>query len=300
MTGSTGDSNSKYFVALDDRVDLFTDFLATTGKPTAADREQAANLKRVVFDGVTTAIENGLQKSSVGLWADSDLGESVLLRAKAMSMTTASSPGGGTHAIQRLNVDYTAVQLTFNPDGPEEARNELLQRLKIVSDKARDESVPLLVELDTVPTATQIDMYGSQCDARAMLLLMAVQQLQDAGVNPAIWAFEPTYDDTFTEAIAAQANLDDRQSSVLLVVAGELSVGQIGNGLSDSEKRVVRLAARMHGTVGMLIGPGAYYRHLVQLNEGVIERDEAVGVIATRLVEIAEVFERSRTTSEVV
>jgi len=300
MTSLTEKVNPNYFIALDDRVDLCAEVLATTGEPSAADREQAANLKRVVFDGITTAVEKGLAKSSVGLWADSDLGESVLLRAKAMSMTTASSPGSGVHSLGRLNVDYTAVQLTLNPDGPQEARIALLDRLKIVSDKARDESIPLMIELDTVPTATQIEMYGGVADARPMLLLMAMQQLQDAGVDPSIWAFEPASDDSYTSALAAQAHLDDRKTSVLLVVAGELSTGKVGNDLPEREKRTVEIAARTHGVAGVLIGPGAYYRHLVQFNEGIIERAEAVDVIASHLGDIDQIFEESRTTSEVL
>ncbi|NQW19271.1 MAG: hypothetical protein HQ477_00900 [Chloroflexi bacterium] len=299
MTNSADNSNINYFIALDDRVDFCTEVLATVGEPTASDREQVAKLKRVVFDGITSAVENGLAKSSIGVWADSDLGESVLLRAKAMSLTTASSPGCGDHSLGRINVDYTAVQLTLNPDGPEEARNELLGRLKIVSDTASEESIPLMIELDTVPTSTQIEMYGGGSEARDTLLLMAVQKLQDSGVHPSIWAFEPADDDTFTEAITAQVHLDDRNSGVLLVVAGDLSTGNVGDALSNNEQNTVSLAARTLGISGVLISPGAYYRHLVRLNQGIIERDVAVEVIAAQFGNIGRIFEKSRAASEV-
>jgi len=300
MISSTINSNVNYFIALDDRVDLISEVLATNGQPTASDREQAANLKRVVFDGITTAVKNGLAKSSIGLWADSDLGESVLLRAKAMELTTASSPQSGTHSLSRFNVDYTAVQLTLNPDGPEEGRKELLEKLKIVSDQAREESKPLMIELDSIPNSTQIEMYGGFSSARAMLVIMSIQQLQDAGVHPSIWAFEPADDETFTAAITAQAHVDDRKNTVLIVVAGGLADGQIGNELSQADKNVISLAAHTIGVSGVLIGPGAYYRHLVQLNEGIIERDEAVEVIAAQFGDIGEIFEKSRMTSEVL
>jgi myo-inositol catabolism protein IolC len=300
MTSPANNTNPLFFVTLDDRVDICTEILAVTGVPTAADREQAANLKRVVFDAMTTAVENGLAKSSLALWADSDIGESVLLRAKAMSMTTASSPGSSAHSLEKLNVDYTGVQLTYNPDGPEVGRKELLQRLKVVSDKARLEHIPLLIELDCIPTTTQTEMYGSTSDARAMLLLTAIQQLQDAGVAPSIWAFEPAEDDVFTAAVVAQAHLDGSYNKVLLVVSGELAAGQVGGSLKSEETRVVRLAALTHGIDGVLIGPGAYYRHLVQFNEGIIERNEAVATIASHFEEISGIFEKSRTASEVL
>ena len=95
MNDSSTDSNPLFIVALDDRVDFCAELLNTSGEPSAAEREQASDLKRVVFEGITAAIENGLAKSSVGVWADSDLGESVLLRARAMSVATVSSPGAG-------------------------------------------------------------------------------------------------------------------------------------------------------------------------------------------------------------
>jgi len=298
MTSSIYNSNLHYFVALDDRVDLCAEVLSSSGEPTAAEREQAAKLKRVVFDGITTAVENGLAKSSVGLWADSDLGESVLLRAKAMSMVTASSPGNGESSLGRLNVDFTAVQLTLNPDGPATAREELLERLKVVSDKARAESTPLMIEIDSVPTATQVQMYGGFSDARSMLLLMAIQQLQDAGVEPAIWAFEPENDPTFVETIAAQAQLDDREVNVLLSIAGELSPISAEISPIESDRSTVKMAAVTPGITGVLIGPGAYFTHLVQFNEGDIKRDEAVDVIANHLNDIGGIFEKSYTPTE--
>ncbi|MCH7982532.1 MAG: hypothetical protein IIC28_01020 [Chloroflexi bacterium] len=299
MNDSSTDSNPLFIVALDDRVDFCAELLNTSGEPSAAEREQASDLKRVVFEGITAAVENGLAKSSVGVWADSDLGESVLLRARAMSMATVSSPGSGAHSLGKLNVDYTGVQLTLNPDSPKETRNELLGRLKIVSDKARDESMPLLIELDAVPTPTQTEMYGGEPEARSMLLLAAVQQLQDSGVDPAAWVFEPVADDTYTAALAAQVHLDDRSDTrMLLVVSGDLAPGQVGMGLLANEKKVVRLAARTQGVDGLLIGPGAYYRHLVRFNEGLIERVEAVDAIASHLNESNDIFEKSRAASK--
>ncbi|MCH8909389.1 MAG: hypothetical protein IH867_01465 [Chloroflexi bacterium] len=299
MNDSSTDSNPLFIVSLDDRVDFCAELLNTSGEPSAAEREQASDLKRVVFEGITAAVENGLAKSSVGVWADSDLGESVLLRARAMSVATVSSPGSGAHSLGKLNVDYTGVQLTLNPDSPKETRNELLGRLKIVSDKARDESMPLLIELDAVPTPTQTEMYRGAPEARSMLLLAAVQQLQDSGVEPAAWVFEPVADDTYTAALAAQVHLDDRSDTrMLVVVSGDLAPGQVGMGLSANEKNVVRLAARTQGVDGLLIGPGAYYRHLVRFNEGLIERVEAVDAIASHLNESNDIFEKSRAASK--
>ena len=63
MNGSAIDTNPLFIVALDDRVDFCAEVLNTSGAPSAAEREQAAGLKRLVFEGITAAVENGLAKS---------------------------------------------------------------------------------------------------------------------------------------------------------------------------------------------------------------------------------------------
>ena len=48
-------------LAVDHRVDLFTELLsASPVHPAAADRERAADLKQIVFEGLLKAVENGI------------------------------------------------------------------------------------------------------------------------------------------------------------------------------------------------------------------------------------------------
>ena len=299
MNKPDNSSDMNYLIALDERVEFCRDLLSSGDVPTAAEREQAAMMKRVVFDGLLKAIEYGVQKSELGLWADTDLGESVLLRASAISMMTAVSPRKGKHSLKDLNVDYTAVQLTLNPDGPEDARKELLRRLKFISDRAREELAPLLIELNSIPTAPQVEMYGGANSASGVVTLMAMQQLQEAGIAPAIWAFEPPQNEIFTGTIAAQATLDDQECKVLLVVDASLSPDNIDSSAITNESNVVELAATTLGVSGVLIGPGAYYRQLVQLNNGLIERGQAVESIASYVTNLHSIFNRSRAASKV-
>lgn len=299
MTSSIKDPLPLFLLTIDERVDLYADVLAVTGKPSSAERERAAELKLVVFEGIRSAIEQGLPKPSVAIWADGDLGESVLLRAKAMSIATSASPGSGMNTVSHLFVDYIGIQLSFNPDSSHDTRKQLLKQIKILSDDTRKKSIQLIVELDSSPTATQIESFGNPLKARANLLVKAIQQLQDAGVDSAIWAFDPEGIESFVATLAAQGHIDGRQSRVLLCTSGDLSTNNV-NGLTTDEKRITRLAARTHGVNGLLIGPGVYYRDLVNFNAGNIQRDEAILSIANHLIHTSELFERSRATSPVL
>ena len=287
-----------FVLTLDERIDLYADVLAITGKPSSADREHAAGLKRVVFEGVRTAIKQGLPASSVAIWADGDLGESVLLRAKAMSIATSASPGSGLETVKHLFVDYIGIQLSFNPDSPPNTREQILKQLEDLSGSTRKKSIQLIVELDSTPTTAQIDNFGNSMKARANLLVKSIQQFQDAGVDSALWAFDPKGIESSTATLAAQAHIDGRQSKVLLSTSDDFSTRNV-NGLTVDEKHITRLAARTHGVDGLLIGPGAYYHQLVDFNKGCIGRDEAIRSIANHLINMSELFERSRAASTV-
>ena len=298
MTSSTKEPLPFFVLTLDERVDLYADVLAITGKPSSANREQAADLKRVVFEGVRTAVKQGIPRSSVAIWADRDLGESALLRAKAMSIGTSASPGSGLETVKHLFVDYIGIQLSFDPDSPLDTREQLLKQLEVLSGSNREGSIQLIVELDSIPTAAQIDNFGNSLKARANLLLKSIEQFQDAGVNSGLWAFDPKGIESYIPTLAAQAHIDGRQSKVLLSTSNDFLTRNF-NDLNADEKHITQLAARTHGVDGLLIGPGAYYHQLVDLNKGRIGRDEVVLSIANHLTNMSELFQKSRAASPV-
>ena len=298
MTSSIEEPHPFFVLTLDERVDLYADVLAIPGKPSSSNREQAADLKRVVFEGLKTAVKQGIPRSSVAIWVDGDLGESVLLRAKAMSIGTSASPGNGLETVKHLFVDYIGIQLSFDPDSPLNTREQLLKQLDVLSGSNREGSIQLIIELDSTPTAAQIDNFGNSMKARANLLLKSIEQFQDAGVNSGLWAFDPKGIESYIPTLAAQAHIDGRQSKVLLSTSNDFLTRNF-NELNADEKHITRLAARTHGVDGLLIGPGAYYRQLVDLNKGRIGRDEVVLSIANHLINMSELFQKSRAASPV-
>jgi len=297
MSNSFGSTVPKMIVAVDDRLDFCVDILETSTSPTAAERERAADFKKVVFEAITNAIEAGLPKSEIAIWTDTDIGEGILLRSKAMSLKVIATPGSGESSLRDLKVDFTGVRLTFNPEGDEPTRSDLLSRMKAVADKAYLESMPLVIELDVVPTLSQREVYSGTKEARAVLMIAAMQQLQDAAIAPAIWAFEPAYDDMFTSALVAQTHVDGKLSQVAVIYGAE-----IGN---DEESPNV-VADRINvdfsteGVDGLMLGPRAYYSTLVDLHKGVINRDEAVAEISESFLDSYAKLSVMRERSEVL
>jgi len=280
----------KMVLAIDHRFDLFTELLsASPVHPTAAERERAASLKQVVFEGLLKAVENGVPKSEAAVWTDSDLGESILLRARGMNLNTMMSVErarvaefrfedalGFSERMSNLDVTYAAARVPYNP-GEESMVNEAQQRkLRRLSEIARSSSPGLTLELIMRPTQAQLDQSGSveawDTDVRPGLIVQAIHELQDAGVEPDLWALRGIDNAAAMATATAQAQVDDRKAGVLFTLGGEMELDQ----------DLINLAARTPGCRGIVFGPAIYADHLRAYNEEEIDRDEASVRIAER------------------
>jgi myo-inositol catabolism protein IolC len=211
------------------------------------------------------------------------------------------SPGRSWDAATRLDSDFAAVRLNYNPDSPRHVREHSQDTLVRLSRKCRDGNRGLLVELTATPTRRQIEKTGGYEAARTMVLLESMRQLQDAGAEPSTWVFEPPVNRRAAAALAAQAHLDERFNiSVLFSVGSEPDPSDGSTYPSKAEEEMAALAARTLGVTGILIGPAAYFSHLARLHQGLASEDEATDAIARRIHSLYRIFSDARATSDIV
>ena len=307
-------SPTMFMVGLDHRINFCRELVGSADEATATDRHQAARLKTVVFNALKRAVENGLSKSQAAIWSESDLGEAVLLRARGMSLVTAVSadrrgedggaeltPTRGWDVTTRLDADFAAVRVNYNPDSPRHVREQMQDTLFRLSRKCHAGNRGLMVELTASPTRRQIERTGGFEEARTMVLLESMRQLQDAGVEPTAWVFESPADKRSAALLAAQAHIDERYGiSVLFVVGSEPDPSDESDYPTRAEEEMTVLAARTLGATGILIGPAAYFAHLARLQRGLISEEEAIERIARRITSLQRVFSDARATAEVM
>ena len=306
MTQDVTDLQTLLVLAVDERVDFCRELAGNRDEPTAADRERAAGLKRVVFDGLASAIEQGLPKSQAAVLTDADLGEGVLLRARAMSLAAAFAVDGSDEAglastvtdegwtrFQRMGASFLAVRTDYDPTAALADREQSQRLLRSLSTKSREESTKFLLEL-----APPVEEDGPE--ERLAVLFESMRQLQDAGVEPAVWAFQPPSDARSAAAVTAQAHVDDRSGVTVLFTTGEgKAAEQISVDVSRGERAVARLAARTAGAGGLLVGPEAYFGQLALLTQEKAERTDVVAGISTHIRTLWDVFSDARKTSNV-
>jgi 5-dehydro-2-deoxygluconokinase len=289
-----------FIIAIDHRVDICTELLeAPPGQPSAAAMQRAAELKGVVFAGLMNAVEAGVPKSQAGFWAESNIGEATLLRARAMNLKTAVSIErprtaefqledalGFATTLKRLAATYAAARVTYNPDGDTSANQSQRLQLRRITEICRSDGPRLMLELNVGPTESK---------SRPALLVRAVRDLQDAGIEPHVWVFEPPMEPTAAATIVAQAFVDDRRPVVLFSVGNDSAMEP----RSPVHDDIAWLAARTTGVSGLVIGPAAYYRYLAGYASGDSTGDAAIAAISDRFRRLRSLFTEARRTSNV-
>jgi myo-inositol catabolism protein IolC len=106
--------------------------------------------------------------------------------------------------------------------------------------------------------------------------VQAIRELQDAGVEPDLWALRGIDNPAAMATATAQAQVDDRKAGVLF------TLGDDPSGEPDLDQDLINLAARTPGCRGLVIGPAIYAADLTAYNAGEIERDQAAARIAER------------------
>lgn len=312
---SITDKNDFIFVAaIDHRIDFIKDLVGDEGPvPLAASYEKAADLKGIVFAAIAEAIESGLPKSQVAIWTDTEVGEAVLLRGRSMSITTVASVErdgpehfqfqnalGFSEELKLVGASYAGARINHNIEGDLAESEAHLKSLRRLSEIARSEGPPLMLELSVPPTKKQVarldDLDEWKRDFQPAVLLETIRSLQDDGVEPAIWVLDAPDQPIPASAVAAQAYVDDRVDvRVLFAIGNERS----NKPDLDARDTAIRIASRTAGVNGLVLGPAIYEPTLRAHMSGEMTEPEAVDALSGIITSIATRFVEAGTALDV-
>ena len=130
------------------------------------------------------------------------------------------------------------------------------------------------------------DKKAYDLELRPGLMAQAIEQLQDAGVEPDVWKIE---------------GLDRREDCEKIVAAahrkGRDKVGCIILGRGEDDQKVhewLTTAAAVPGFIGFAVGRTVFWEPLVEWRAKKITREAAVTEIARRYREFVDIFEKAR------
>jgi 5-dehydro-2-deoxygluconokinase len=300
---TVGYSKPLYILPFDHRGSFQKGMFGWSGTLTPAQTAEIAATKRVIYDGLQAAVAGGVPKDRAGILVDEQFGTAILDdAAKAGYLTAAPAEKSGQDEfdfeygddfgrhVERFNPTFCKVLVRYNPEGEAGSNARQAARLRRLSDFLHGSGRRLMFELLVPAEAAQLervrgDKKAYDRDVRPTLMVQAIQELQDAGIEPDLWKIE---------------GLDRREDCVKVVGAarrgGRSQVGCIILGRGEDEKKVeewLRTAAGVPGFIGFAVGRTTFWDPLMAWRGGKSSREQAVAEIARRYRLWSDIFQHA-------
>ena len=294
-----------YVLPFDHRGSFETKMFGWHGDLTADQTAEIAAAKQVIYDGFKTAVEAGVPKEKAGILVDEQFGASILRDAAAQGYTIACPAEksgqeefdfeyGEDFAkhIEAFHPTFCKVLVRYNPEGDQEMNQRQAARLKRLSDYLHSKGQSRFMFEMLVPAEkAQLDRVKGDkttydMDLRPKLMVRAILELQDAGVEPDLWKIEGLDRTEDCEKVVDAAHRDGRDK-----------VGCIILGRGEDDKKVrewLATAGMVPGFIGFAVGRTDFWQPLVDFRAKKITREAAVAEIAGRYLKFVHIFEDAR------
>ena len=291
-----------YILAFDHRGSFEKGIFGIEGTPTDEQCTLISDAKRAIFEGFESALAKGAPSDSAGILVDEEFGADIARAARDNGLILAMpveksgeeefqfqyGDDFGSH-IEAFDPRFTKVLVRYNPDGDRELNQRQAATLRVLSDWLHQHQRSFLFELLVPPTVEELDDAGSadsfDHSQRPDLVIRAISELQQAGVEPDIWKIEGIDTREDCSRVATQARSGGRDHVRCIVL-----------GRGADEQRVaewLRVAAGADGFVGFAIGRTIWWDALKALRAGDITREEAAARISARYVRAIDVYSKA-------
>ena len=293
-----------YVLPFDHRGSFQEGLFGWKGDLTEEQTARVAASKQVVYDGFKAALAAGVPQDRAGILVDEQFGAAILRDAKAQGYTTAMPAEKSGQAefdfeygedfaahIEAFDPTFCKVLVRYNPDGERDLNARQAERLAALSRYLHDTGRLYMFELLVPAEPAQLvhvggDKHAYDLELRPALMVRAIEELQEAGVEPDVWKIE---------------GLDRREDCERVVVAarrgGRANVGCIvlGRGADETQVRHwLETAAGVPGFVGFAVGRTSFWDPLKGWLAGTTPREDAVARIAANYRAWVDIFEHAR------
>jgi myo-inositol catabolism protein IolC len=267
------------------------------------DRENVPGAKTLIWEGFQRAVEQGAPKEFAGILVDAQYGPDVAREAKAggykLAMPVEKSGQNEFdfeygeqfgEKIEEFDPDFSKVLVRYNPEGDAAMNERQVEKLRRLSEWLHERRRKFLFELLVPAEPAQLESVGGSDDRydtelRPQLMMEAILQLQNGGVEPDIWKIEGIDDREACREIAQLVRRDGRERVSCVV---------LGRGASDEKvDEWLRAGSGLEGYIGFAIGRSIFGESVkaYAADPDGFDRDAAVEKIARNYLRFIEVYE---------
>jgi myo-inositol catabolism protein IolC len=294
-----------YIQPFDHRASFQSRMFGYSSPLSEAQTREIAGAKQVIYEGLKAALAAGVPKQVAGILVDEQFGAAILRDAKANDITTACcveksgqdefdftyGEDFASH-IEMFDPTFAKVLVRYNPEGDRALNDRQAAKLKRLTDfltaKGRSR---FMFELLVPAEKAQLeqlkgDKRAYDTQMRPHLMVEAIRQLRNAGVEPDLWKLEGLDRREDCEAIVATARAGGRDHvSCIVLGRGENA---------DHVRQWLATAASVPGFVGFAVGRTNFWDPLVDWRAGKTTREASVAEIARRYQDCVAVYDEAR------
>jgi myo-inositol catabolism protein IolC len=304
-----GSDGKLFILAFDHRGSFQKQWFGIEEEPTDEETMRIADGKELVFEGLELALSKGAQAATAGGLVDEQFGAPKRIperiRAAGMKLAMPVEKSGqpefdfeygddfGAH-IERFNPDFIKVLVRYNPVSDPELNRRQAARLARLSDWLAETGRSFLFELLVPAEDEQLASVGGDKDrydaeVRPALMVGAIAELQESGVEPAVWKIEGLDQSEDCERVVAQCRAGGRDQVVCVVLGRGASRAKVESWLTSG--------AGVDGYVGFAIGRSIWGDPLSGFLAGDLEREQAAEQIADSYVHFVDIYQGAATAA---
>jgi 5-dehydro-2-deoxygluconokinase len=291
-----------YILPFDHRGTFQKNMFGWSGAISPEQTAKIAEMKKVIYDGFKAALAAGVPQEKSGILVDEQFGGEILEDAAKHGYNTscpAEKSGqdefdfeyGEDFAkhIETFRPTFCKVLVRYNPEGDATLNKRQAERLARLSKYLHsDGPSKFMFELLVPAEKAQLEKVGGDKkrydrELRPELMIKAIHQLQDAGVEADVWKIEgiETAEDCQKVVQAMKRGGRDHVGGIIL-----------GRGEDDVKVRQwLKTAAAVPGFIGFAVGRTTFWDPCAEWKDGKISREAAVTEIARRYREWCDIFD---------
>jgi len=289
-----------YILAFDHRGSFQKKFFGVSGEPDEEETARISDAKRVIYEGARRALDEGVEADAAGVLVDEQFGAAIARDARAAGFRLAMpvEKSGqeefdfqygdefGAH-IETFDPNFSKVLVRYNTEGDQAMNERQAGRLKRLGEWLHEHERLFLFELLVPATPDQIQAAGGDeqpwdSEERPKLMKVAIEELQQAGVEPDIWKIEGIDRREDCEMISATTRRDGRDGVACVV---------LGRGADDAAvDHWLEMGSGVPGYIGFAIGRSIWWDPLKGFVDGNLGREEAAKQIAANYRRFIDVY----------
>lgn len=300
MINNLGYKKNLFILPFDHRSSFINLFGITNPNLSSEEKEIISHAKKIVYSAFKNAIEQGVPKEQAAILIDEEYGDEIIKDARNYKynvILTTEKSGQKEFAleyeddfakhIEKYKPGFVKALIRYNPNDDPLSKMRQQQKLEILSNYCHENSYKFLLEILVPPTDSQLkevngnnDLYDSQI--RSNLTVKAMEELQNANVEPDIWKIEGMESEDSYKIVTLQARKEERGN------VGIIILGRAEN--RDKVETWIRTGNKIKGIIGFAVGRTVFWEPLTEYKNGKIEKEKAIEVIRDNFLHFYHVF----------